>query len=72
MLSLTLNGETIIRQRNASHLGNVVGVDSHNTTIGHAVNDLTFRVEQIICCQHLHHITSCTYIVCTNSNLLCG
>ena len=35
MSSLTLSDETIIRQRIASHLGHVVGVDSHNITIIH-------------------------------------
>ena len=48
MSSLTLNGETIIRQRIASHLGHVVGVDSHNITIRHAVNDLTWRTNYML------------------------
>ena len=48
MSSLTLIGETIIRQRIASHLDHVVGVDSHNITIRHAVNDLTWRTKYML------------------------
>ena len=46
--SLTLSGETIIRQRIESHLGHVVGVDSHNITIRHAANDLTGRTNYML------------------------
>ena len=41
MSSLTLSGETIILTKHCVTFRSCCRVDSHNITIGHAVNDLT-------------------------------